>query len=353
MKTYRLLQILPAFALATAAADTFELKDGTVLEGSILREEGSDYVLSVQVTKSIKDERIIPKADVVKHTRERKDQTEFEVIAKLVPTPDLKSEDSYESDVRRVETFLKNYPDTPRKKDAAKILDTLGDELAAIKDGAVKFEGKIISAAERTPKAYGLDASILGKQFNDSANRGEFVNTLRTWGKLETGYPGSNAYRENIPTAIKVMKAYQMQVNATLGGFDARTKDRASGLSGMDVGNRTRSEQAIKEEQSAYLARVEREKAEGIKWLSLDPYVKQPLDDTKRYLDSEIRRLENLDLTNLPKTQEVYEETYTAVTKPGATKPEIDTALSKARGTSMPPQYLQLLEKAAPVPPAP
>jgi hypothetical protein len=353
MKTHRLFRVLPALIVATAAADTFEMKDGTKLEGTILREEGSNYVLSVQVTKSIKDERVVPKSDVVKHVRERKDETEFEELSKLVPTPDLKSADSYASDVRKVEAFIKKYPDSLRKKEAAKILDTLGDEYAIIKDGGVKFEGKMISASDRTPKAYGLDAGILAQQFAAAAEKGEYLNAMRAWSKLETGYPGSRAYRENIPNVVKVMKAYQMVVTTTLAGFDARTKERAKGLAGMDSSNRNRSEQAIKEEQDAYQARVDKEKAEGLKWLSLDPYVKPPLDETKRFLDTEIRRLEHLDLTYLPKTQEVYEETYLAVTKAGATKQEIDTALGKARSVSMPPQYLEMLTKAAPATPAP
>ena len=353
MKTYRLFRILPALLIATAAADTFELKDGTKLEGVILREEGSNYVLSVQITKSIKDEKVVAKSDVVKHIKERKDETEFEELAKLVPTPDLKSPESYASDIAKVEGFLKRYPASAKKTQAAKLLDTLGDEYALVKDGGVKLDGKMISASERAPNAYGLDAGILAKQFTTAAEKNDYLGALRAWSKLESGYPGSSAYRENIQTALKVLRAYQMLVNTTLAGFDARTKERASGLAAMNPGDRIRSEQAIKDQQDAYMARIEKEKAEGLKWLSLDPYVKLPLEETKRYLDSEIRRLENLDLTYVPKTQQVYEDTYKAVTKSGATKQEIDAALSKARSSSMPQQYLDLLIKAAPATPAP
>src|SRR5688572_18108226 len=98
MKTHRLFRVLPALIVATAAADTFEMKDGTKLEGTILREEGSNYVLRVQGSKSIKDERVGPNSDVVKPVRERKDGTQFQELSKLVPTPDLKSAGSYASD---------------------------------------------------------------------------------------------------------------------------------------------------------------------------------------------------------------------------------------------------------------
>lgn len=353
MKTYHLFRALPALLIATASADTFEMKDGTKLEGVILREEGSNYVLSVQITKSIKDEKVVAKSDVLKHVKERKDETEFEALATLVPTPDLKSAEAYASDIAKVENFLKKYPTSAKKAQAAKILDTLVGEHALVKDGGVKLDGKMISASDRAPNAYGLDAGILAKQFTTAAEKNDYLNALRAWSKLEAGYPGSNIYRENIQTALKVMRAYQMLVNTTLAGFDARTKERAAGLAGMNPGDRIRSEQAIKEQQDLYLARVDKEKTDGLKWLSLDPYVKLPLDETKRYLDTETRRLENLDLTYIPKTQEVYEETYKAVTKSGATKQEIDAALSKARGVSMPQQYIDILTKAAPATPTP
>jgi len=348
MKTYHLLPLLPFLLAANASADSFELKDGTKFEGSILKEDGSDYIIQVQVTKTIKDERRIPKASVLKQTAEQKDETEFAELAKLVPAPDLQSEEVYAASVRKVEAFLKKYPNSPRKKDAQKIFDALETDLAAIKTGGVKFGGKIIPASERAPKAYGLDASIIASNMKKAGDRGELIGALREWTKLETQFPGSSAYKENVPYAVSLMKAQLANVTSTLSGLDARVKARQSGLAGMDQSNRVRSEQAIADETNEYLARVDREKSEGIKWFSLDPYAKVQLDEAKRYLESESRRLGNLDLTYLPKTEEVYEEAYQAVTKTGATKQEIDAALSKARGVSLPQPYIDQLTKAAP-----
>ena len=130
-------------------------------------------------------------------------------------------------------------------------------------------------------------------------------------------------------------------------------KARASGLAAMSGNDRNRSQQAINDELAEYQARVEKEKAAGVKWPSLNPYVKQPLDETKRMLESEIRRLDSLDTTYLPKSEEGYEEAYTAITKPGATKQEIDQAISKARSAQIPQEYLDKLTQAAPATPAP
>jgi hypothetical protein len=353
MKTYRLLSILPFLLVANASADTFELKDGSKIEGTILRSEGSDYIIEVQVTKSIKDERRIAKADVVRQFAEQKDETDFAAIAALVPAPDLYSEEEYEAAAAKVESFLKKYPNSSRKKDAQKIYDTLESELAVVKTGGVKFEGRMIPASERAPRAYGLDASIVASNMKKAGDKGELVSALREWTKLEKEFPGSNAYRDNKDYAVTLMKTHLATVTSVLSGYDARVKARQSGLEGMDQSDRVRSEQAIQEEQAAYAARVEREKADGIKWLSLDPFAKVQLDETKRSLETEIRRLSSLDTSSMPNTEAAYEDAYAAITKQGAKKQEIDSALSKARGANMSQKYIDELTKAAPATPAP
>ena len=56
----------------SAFADTFVLKDGTTIEGTVIRQDDdANYVIEVQVTSTIKDERVIPKADVVRNQARR------------------------------------------------------------------------------------------------------------------------------------------------------------------------------------------------------------------------------------------------------------------------------------------
>jgi hypothetical protein len=353
MKPCRLLRLLPLLAISNTLADSFELKDGTKFEGTILREEGSDYIVQVQITKSIKDERRIPKADVVSQVAEKKDLTAFQEITKLIPAPDLLDDAGYAARITKVEAFIKDFPKSEKNTEARKIHDTLESERSIIAEGGIKFEGKMVTAAERAPNAYAFDASILASSLKTAVDAGDIQTALRTWSKLETNFAGSTAYRETIPFIVKVMRSHLGNVTTTLTGFDARVKTRASGLAGMNGNDRVRSEQAIQEEQDAYLARVAKEKADGIKWPSLDPYVKAPLEETKRMLDSEIRRLTNLNPENLRKTEQAYQDAYAIVTKSEATPQEIQAALSKAKSASLPATYVEILTKAAPATPAP
>jgi hypothetical protein len=222
-----------------------------------------------------------------------------------------------------------------------------------VKSGGVKFGGKMISASERAPRAYALDASILASNMKKAADRSEVISALREWTKLEANFQGSNAYKENISFATNLMKSHLANVSTSLSGYDARVKARADGLSRMSQADRRRSEEALAEEKAEFDARLAREKAAGVKWFSLDPYSKPLLDEAKRSLESEIRRLGTLDVANLPKTEEAYEEAYRTATRPGATKQEIDAALSKVRGSTMPEAYMAILTKAVPATPNP
>lgn len=340
-------------AIATAAADTLELKDGTKLEGTILREDGDHYVVQVQVTKSIKDERRIPKSDVVKQVAEKKDETAFLAVAKLVPAPDLLGEPAYTARLAKVEAFLKDFPDSSKKSAALGIQRELDSERAAIAAGGVKFGGKLISAAERAPQAYALDATIQANTIRAAVEAGDMLAALRGWSRLDTEFSGSKAYRDLIPFMVTVMKSHLGNVNSTLAGLDARVKAREDGLAGMNGNDRARSQQAIREEENAYLAHVAREKAAGIKWLSLNPFVQGPLDETKRLLENEIRRLGQLDPTKLRNSEQAYADAWAQVTRPGATRQEAEAAVSKARSENVPQPYLDQLLAAAPAAAAP
>lgn len=348
MKPKPFFRLLPLLAIASAAADSFELKDGTKLEGSILREEGSDYIVQVQVTKSIKDERRIPKSDVIARIAEKKDETAFEKIARLAPTPDLLSEALYAARIRQIEDFVKKFPDSTKKAAALKIREELESELTEIKAGGVKFKERIIPAAERAPQAYSLDASIALSGIKAAVDAGDVLSALRAWTRFETDFTGSSAHRENIGFMTRVMKQHLANVVSTLAQVDARNQARNTSLDSMIGSERSRSQQAIQEEQDTYLARVEREKTAGIKWLSLDPYVKAPLEETRRLLENEIRRLESIDLSKLPDTEKIFTDTYAIVTRQEVTRQEADAAISKARSANLSASYLEQLSKLAP-----
>src|SRR5690606_27091287 len=143
-----------------AIADTFVLKDGTRLEGKILSETQDTYLLEIQVTKSIKDEKTVPKADVKEIVREKVDETAFEKLKGLVPTPDLLTSDDYDARILQITTFLQAHQKSAKVCDANATLAILKTEGVAVQSGGLKLGGKIIPAEEYKANAYEIDAKV-------------------------------------------------------------------------------------------------------------------------------------------------------------------------------------------------
>jgi hypothetical protein len=349
MKTRYLLHIaIPALVLATSSADIIEMKDGTVYHGTVVKKDGSDYVVEVQVSKSIKDERRIPQADVTRITPEDKSESDFTEIAALLPVPDLSTTAEYDARLKKAQNFLKTYKDSKHKADVQKITDTLGNESSAIGAGGVKFGGKVISVEERKPIAYTLDSQIAIANVKRLAEQGKIPAALRAWSVFEKDFAASAAYRDNLPYMIRLMQSQLAMVSQMLVDVPTVTKQREEGLKGLSDQQRSQSKKAIDEDAESYRKLAEAEKSQQIKWLTLNPFVKGPIEETKRSLDSEIKRLQAVVPT--VKGDDAYAKAWEALKKEGATKQEITTALGEARSMSVPPAYLEILSSSSPIP---
>jgi hypothetical protein len=194
---------LASFAVP-AMGDTFVLKDGTKLEGRIISEEGGEYLLEIQVTRTIKDQRRVPKADVAEIIAEKLDETAFLALPELVPTPDLLGAEEYQRRIELVETFIKSYPKSPRAADAEAILTTLKSEAAVVEGGGVKLDGKLIPAEEYRSNAYDIDAAVLAGKVRGHVAKGELLASLRAFDALSTEYATSAAFTEVTPLVLQV-----------------------------------------------------------------------------------------------------------------------------------------------------
>ena len=341
-----LLAIAP-FALSIGLADTIRLKDGTEFEGYVLSEEGGEYLVAVQVTKTIRDQRKIPKADVLEIIAEKKDELAYEKIKDLVPTPDLLELEDYDKRIEAVEDFIEEFGSSSLAEKASEMLKTLDQEREVIREGGVKFEDEMIPGDERDQKAYTLDSEIAASKVEKLASLGQKTQALRAWEELQSGFPTSRAYLDTIPLAIKLMQSLQTSVESQLATLDERLKKRADGIARIPEKDRARSQQAIDEVSAAYERRVAQEKEAGIKWLSLDPFHKEPLNATQTRLRQEIQRLERLDTAQIPDGDNVWRESWETLSG-SPTMDEARKAVSNARSARLPEPYLKKLEAKMP-----
>jgi hypothetical protein len=346
MKTHSSATTLILAALTLPlAADVFTLKDGSTLEAKILRQNADSYVLEVQVTKSIKDERVVSKADVVKIRASKPDLPAFDAIAKLAPTPDFLTAGDYAARIRAVEKFLADHRGSSKSREAKNMLATLKTEAAAIQAGGIKMNGRLLPAAEYRDDACEIDSRAGEAAIRALIKDGNLLAALRKFSGYDRDFKGTRAYSSLLPLVNQAITAYLAQVGESLDTYDSRVKEREAGLQRMSPADREATTSAILEETAALEARYKAEQEAKIEWVTTHPYFKPALEDTVGFGKQELARLAAAPAPTSDPAK-AYREALRKIRS--ASDPSAATAaVSEAKAAQVPERYLAILETTA------
>ena len=344
-QSHTLTVTLFAGLICSAAADTLHLKNGTTYEGRIITESPDSFVMEVIVTRSIKEEKTVAKADVAKVDREQPDQKAFVEISKLTPAPDLLTASDYQSRLASCYKFVKDFPTSSHAAKARAITGELEKELDLVSQGGVKLSGRLISATERQSNRVEIEAQILEASIRAHARAGEWIPSLRDFTKLEADYSTTSEFKNVLPLVKQVIQQYHAQLVESSAGLEKRLTDRTVGLERMPVEDRNASARAIAEEDASHVQRLAAEKAAGVKWITPDPYNKATLDESIQYADQEMKRLDGLKFDLKFDAGRAWRAAWTAVH--GSDAASATTALADARAAKVPAALVTELESLA------
>lgn len=337
--------VMAALALS-AEADTFILKDGSRIEGSIIREDATSYLIEVRVTKSIKDERIVAKDDIVKVEAEKKDLTAFEPLSHYIPVPDALTADEYSARIAAVEKFLKDYPDSSKASQAKAILSTLKNEANEILAGGIKTNGKISTAAEYRANMLDIDAGIREAQIRALLNGGHHLEGLRAFSGFDRDFSNTKARAALLPVIIQAINAYLAETERSLAGYDARAKEREVGLQRMQPDDRRQTQAALAEEAAELEKQLKAEKDAKVGWVTPHPSCKLSLEETLTFAKSEITRLSAAAKPQALDAGAAFRDALRKIQN--STDAAAKTAaLAEAKAAMVSGKYLAILETAA------
>lgn len=343
MKTH---PITAAFCLLTltfpACADTFIMKDGSKVEGTLLREDATTYVLEVRVTKSIKDERSLSKADVKSIERETPRKNDFEPISKLIPTPDVLTAAEYAPKVALVEKYLAEHRMMATTKDAQAVLDTLKAEASEISAGGIKLQGVIVSAATRKTNAYEIDARIQEAKIRQLVKDMKNLQALRAFSECGRDFPNTSAYNDLIPMMQQVMTAHLAEVSHSLATLNARAKERRAGLERMPAADRRKTETAIREEAAELNAQFQTQMDAKIDWVTPHPFCRAALEATVAFGNQELARLSASKQARGVDGGKAFRDAMTMIQNQGDAA-QIKAAIATAKAAMVPARYLAML----------
>jgi len=287
MKSKYTLLLISSALTCTLAADTIKLKSGTTYQGEVLSEDAESYLVKIQYSASITDERRLKKSDISEIIPKAKDADDFKKIKSCIPTPDGLTEKTYAEQIDLASKFLKKYPKSTHRKKIQTILATLKKEHKVIASGGIKINGKLINATEAKTGAYDIEAHLLASQIKKRARARRFSSALRHWESLQKNYPNSEAYKASLTWIPRVLTAYESTLKKELATLDARLAKREKVLNSLDDKDRRATEAIIKQKEQRHIALVKKETAElKTKWLSINTFSKNSLDSNLRTTQS-------------------------------------------------------------------
>lgn len=341
------LPLLVVLGLAAqSAADTFTLKDGTVLEGRLLRTEGDVYVIEYQVTKSIRDIKRVPRAQVAKHVQVAEDAKAFEAIGKLVPTPDLLTAEDYQQRIDAVKAFLAKYPKGTKVKEAGDVMKKLQAEYDVVKAGGRKYEGLMISGADYRADAYDMDARMHEAKIREAVKNSQWLPALRAFAELDKDFQGSASYRAVTPLVLRAMRALKGQVDASLASYDERMEKREADIEAMTGEDKANTRRAIDEQTAQLEQRYQAEKSAGQVWVTPHPSHRQSLEDCASQSESEIQRLSSPPEAGTGDPGKAYRAAW-KVLRGEPDEEAAEKAMTDAQEAGVPEKYLGMLKEAA------
>jgi uncharacterized membrane protein YkoI len=330
--------------LASASADTVLLNNGQSVEGKILYEDETSYMLEIQVSKGIKDEKKILKSEIKSIAKQEPDIEEFAKLKGLVPVPDLVGVADYEIRIKKLNDFIKEFPKSAKFKEAREMQEALRVDMEVVRAGGIKFSGKMIKADDYLSNAYAYDESITAQKINREISNRNLLGALRLFADYETKFSEGNGRAELIPKIKQVLQIYKTNLSESLSGYDDRIKAREAGLERMTEDDRQKTKKALEDQAVDLKARFDREKSLLFTWITPDENHKESMMDALRQAEVEIKRLDTPPKTTLtvvlPK-EEAYREAWNKL--PGASLNDQKKILDNLKRDRMPEYYLEKL----------
>ncbi len=264
---------VPALALLATSgwADTVILKSGDKVEGKILSETDAELTLEVKITASIKDERVLKKADIEKIEKIQPDEEAWAGIKGISLGSESLDPGDYSGAVNLLGAFISQFPQSAHSAEAKDKLAKLEEEKKRVDAGEMKLDGKWLSAAEVQEERVQISGRILLSRMKRLAAAGQYVEAMNVFAAIEKSFGGSAAFPDAVVLARQtapLLKAAAEQRLTQLKQLVEQNKARLANTQGAD---RVQLEAMQKQQQAATEATVAAAERSGVLWPPLSP----------------------------------------------------------------------------------
>lgn len=300
-----LFLVAPLLPASSLRADEIKLKSGQTLNGRITYEAADIVKIEIPISASIKETKIIGRADIETIVKDAPDDVEFNKIQKLVPTASMVNVDAYRKMLETgPDAFLKNFPDSKHLPKVKEIRATLADELDKVERGFMKLEGDWLSPQDKVAykelveskiRLLRMESNVKGNTYNN------FIAAMREFEVIEENFSGSPAFPKAIELAKQVVPALGRQLQAMAAAVDYQNAEYEKAMAGSTPESRLQLTAAREREDRNYADSVAADKKAGIKWVQFNPRNKQSIEEALRLAATELGRIQAFDTEALTK----------------------------------------------------
>ncbi|NLT72552.1 MAG: hypothetical protein GXX91_17905 [Verrucomicrobiaceae bacterium] len=303
-----LLGISLLFPLVFLQADEVKLKSGETFTGRITYEADDIIKIEVPVSASIKETKIIGRADIAEIVKDAPDDVEFNRIQGLVPAPSLLPASSYRQLLETgPEAFLKAYPQSAHVSKVEEIRNTLAEELDKVERGFLKIEGEWFSPQDKIDYKALIESRVRFLSMTQLAaadNLNGYIGAMREFETIEKSYYGSPVFPRAVELAREIVPKLGRQLQTLARNVDYRNAEYEQSLANSTPDAREQLVQARAREEKAYQDSLAADKQAGLKWVQLNPRIKASIDDYLSLASSELARINTFDIDALTQQAE-------------------------------------------------
>lgn len=290
-------------------ADTVKLKDGTELEGTVISETDDLIRIEVQFSDSIKNIKLLNRADVAQVLKTPPDVVAFNKLSGMVPTGSLLTPAEYRTLIETgPKDFLAKHPDSQHKEKVEEILATLEEELDKAERGFIKLEDDWISPKDQREYESQVESRKLLLQMEEYAAARDphaAIRAMRFFESLESEYFGTPAFARAVPLALETIPFLGQRLQSMSNSVDVRNAQWEEQVKILNEYDRKQVEQARAREEAQYQAGLAEDKKNDLKWVRLNPNSKESIENYLKLATEELQRLKGYDVDALAQQAEM------------------------------------------------
>ena len=298
---------------ASLRADTVILKSGEKVEGKILSETETEVTMSVQVTATIKDDRIIKRDEIEKIAKVQPDEEAWAVIANMTPGTDSLERDEYDRVTAALSYFTSTFPKSPHAALAQSRLDEFTSEQVRVGIGEVKLNGQWLAKETVQEERVQIAGRVLLNRMKRAASAGQLTDAMANFDQMEKTFAGSASYPEAVELGRRILPSVKVAVEQRQTQLKRRAEDEKQRLTIAKGADHDLLVTLIKKETATTEATIAAIERSGVKWLPLQPANTRSLTALTSRVTAETTRLNGLPTEKMKESIKAAEEAAEAL----------------------------------------